>query len=153
VNLNVVCQFGDHGQPEALRPAGVGDLHLEPPGLVGQGDPDRLGRAVQPVRLDRARAGLPDGQPHLVKKCLIDATAPGHRGRDQPGRSHVGWQSGKADFNCRHVGVSASGYFSDFLAVIASSTVSWIPNTLVRPVIRKILRIRSCVQTRSSDPS
>jgi hypothetical protein len=32
--------------------------------------------------------------------------------------------------------------------VIASSTLWWMPKTLVRPVIRKILRIRSWVQTR-----
>ena len=36
---------------------------------------------------------------------------------------------------------------------MAWSTVWWMPKTLVSPVIRKIFRIRSCVQTRSSEPS
>jgi len=32
-------------------------------------------------------------------------------------------------------------------------TASWMPKTCVSPVIRKIFSIRSCVQTRSSEPS
>ncbi len=42
-------------------------------------------------------------------------------------------------------------HFSDFRAAMASSTLSWMPKTFVSPVIRKILRMRSCVQTRSSE--
>ena len=39
------------------------------------------------------------------------------------------------------------------LAAMAWSTVSWMPKTFVSPVVRKIFRIRSRVQTRSSEPS
>ena len=43
-------------------------------------------------------------------------------------------------------------YRRPFLAAMAWSTVSWMPKTFVSPVIRKIFRIRSRVQTRSSEP-
>jgi hypothetical protein len=39
------------------------------------------------------------------------------------------------------------------MAAMAWSTVWWMPKTFVSPVIRKILSIRSRVQTRSSEPS
>ena len=39
------------------------------------------------------------------------------------------------------------------LAAMAWSTVWWMPKTFVSPVIRKIFSSRSCVQTRSSEPS
>ena len=39
------------------------------------------------------------------------------------------------------------------MALTASATEAWIGKTLVSPVIRKILRMRSWVQTRRSDPS
>ncbi len=39
------------------------------------------------------------------------------------------------------------------VAAMAWSTVWWMPKTFVSPVILKIFSIRSCVQTRSSEPS
>ena len=42
---------------------------------------------------------------------------------------------------------------SQSVAATASATLAWIGNTLVRPVIRKILRMRSCVHTRRRLPS
>ena len=45
------------------------------------------------------------------------------------------------------------GYLLDFVAAMAWSTVSWMPKTFVSPVILKIFSIRSCVQTRSREPS
>jgi len=48
---------------------------------------------------------------------------------------------------------AVGGYRRPFLAAMAWSTVWWMPKTVVSPVIRKIFSIRSCVQTRSSEPS
>ncbi len=43
---------------------------------------------------------------------------------------------------------AVGGYRRPFLAAMAWSAVWWMPKTLVSPVIRKIFRIRSHVQTR-----
>src|SRR5215471_8490857 len=133
---------------------GVRHHHLEPPVGAGQGDPDRLGGAMLLMRLDRPRACFPHRQADLVQQCLVHAAAPGHRGGYQPRRADMRRQRRKTHLNCGHRRYQrAMRYFSDFLAAIASSTLSWMPKTLVSPVIRKILRMRSWVQTRSSDPS
>src|SRR5579859_5075954 len=160
----------------ACWPAGVDDLDLEAAFQVRQRDPDRFGGALRDVGLDRPGAGLTDGQPHLVHERLGHSAAPGDGRRHQPGSSHVGRQRREADLNGCHLcppdppspsppvasidpparapgRVRPLPYFSDFLCVMARSTVSWIPKTLVSPVMRKILSIRSCVHTRSSDPS
>src|SRR5258708_7172520 len=112
---------------------------------------------MQPMCFYGPRTSLADGKPHLVEQRLRHAAAPCYRGRYQPRRAHVRGQRREGDLNCCHLAGHASrpqdGYFSDFLLAIASSTLSCIPKTLVRPVIRKIFNIRSCVQTRSSDPS
>src|SRR6266851_8513244 len=128
----------------------------EPLALVRHLDLDRLGRAVPLVRLDRARARLAHGQAHLVEQRFVHATTPRYRGRDQARGADVRGQRREGDFYGGHGSDrfwSGRRYFSSFLAAMAPSTVSWMPNTLVSPVILKILSMRSCVQTRSREPS
>src|ERR1700749_1732138 len=128
----------------------------EPLPLVGHLDLDRLGRAVPPVRLDRARACLAHGQAHLVEQRFVHPAPPRYRGGDQPRGTDMRGQRREGDFYGAHdwAGFRPGGrYLSSFLAAMASSTVLWMPNTLVSPVILKILRMRSCVHTRSREPS
>src|SRR5215469_4119810 len=101
-DLNIVGKFGDDREAEALRLARVGDLHLEAAGLVGQRDPHRLGRAVQPVCLHRPRARLTDRQPDLVQHVLRDTAAPGYRCGHQARGAYVRGQGREADFDCGH---------------------------------------------------
>src|SRR5690349_16177628 len=182
-DVHFIGQAGDHGQAEAGRdrvvraldqggdavPIGTGggavqggvarrglvaDHDDEPLSLVGHLDLDRLGRAVPPVRLDRARASLAHGQAHLVEQRFVHSAPPRYRGGDQPRGADMRGQRGGGVFygGHRRQGPGRRNY-SSYLAAMASSTVSWMPNTFVSPVILKILRMRSCVHTRSSEPS
>ena len=56
------------------------------------------------VRLDRARASLAHGEPHLIQQGLSDTAAPGHRRGHQARGTHMGGQGGEADLNCGHLG-------------------------------------------------
>jgi len=104
----------------------VRDDNLEPPVGPGQLDPDRLSRAVRLVRLDRAGAGLTYREADLVEEGLLDTAAPRDGGSDQPGRAHMHRQRRKAHFDSGHNRMKSvrRRYFSDFRAVIASSTLS-----------------------------
>src|SRR4051812_19486376 len=98
------------------------------------------------MNVDRTRTCLTDGQPDLVEQLLVHPRTPGDRERDEPRRPHVGRERREADLDGRHVAGQS-------VAARASSTVAWIGKTLVRPVMRKILRMRSWVQTRRNEPS
>ena len=87
------------------------------PSAAGQRDPDRLGRAMLLMRLDRPRARLPDRQADLVEKRLVHAAAPGHRGGYQPRRAHMRRQRRKTHLNCGHRRQSACD--------AATSRTSW----------------------------
>src|SRR6185437_5008490 len=111
----------------------------EPLPLVGHLDPDRLGRAVPPVRLNRTRACLAHGKPHLVEQRFVHPAPPRYRGGNQPRGADMRGQRGEGDFYGGHRRQGPGRrYFSSFLAAMASSTVLWM---------------RSCVHTRSSEPS
>jgi hypothetical protein len=104
----------------------VRDDNLEPPGRAGQFDAHRLSRALRLVRLDRAGAGLTHREADLIEKGLLDSAAPRDGGGDQPGRADVHGQRREAHFDSGHDRMKSvrSRYFSDFRAVIASSTLS-----------------------------
>ena len=82
----------------------IADGHHEPLVGVGHLDPDRFGRAVPPVRFDRARAGLAHREAHLIKQGLVHPAAPRHRGGDQPRGTNVRGQRRERYFNGGHLG-------------------------------------------------
>src|SRR5262249_22079183 len=124
-----------------------------------------------------------DGQADLVEHGLVHSGAARDRGRDQACGAHVLRKGAESQFHGGHAiplvtyepdkrggtGLMEPPASPDALSVFrwgllgarnrqslactASSTEVWIGNTLVRPVIRKILRMRSWLQTRRSEPS
>jgi hypothetical protein len=93
---------------------------------------------VPPVCLDRTGAGLADGEAHLVKQRFVHAAAPRDRGGDEPRGTNVCGQRRERYLDGGHIWQAGRRYFSDFLAAMAASTVPWMPNTFVSPVILKI---------------
>jgi hypothetical protein len=78
--------------------------HLEPFAQVRHFDPDRLGGAMPPMRLDRPGARLADGEAYLVKQFLIHTAAPRDCRGDQSRGPYVGRQRSERNLDRGHLG-------------------------------------------------
>ena len=111
---------------------------------------------VRPLRSHVMTSGGPD---RAGTAAVTIAMGPQSRRVQQPGPHRLSRRPAVSP--CPSASLETVGCFAPvnlpyrrpFVAAMAWSTVSWMPKTFVSPVIRKIFRIRSRVQTRSSEPS
>src|SRR5215213_1520173 len=169
--LEVVDQGPDQGQAELavvdLRIIGtaavlgggqgaVADLDPEAVGPLHQVDLDRVAAAGPGQVADGHRAGLGDGHLQVLDALGAHPRLAGHDADDQADRAQQPRlrREGQAHGGRPEAGDGIHGRgYSAGAEEIASLTELWIGNTLVRPVMRKILRIFSWVQTSWSEPS
>src|SRR5215212_8214887 len=169
--LEVVDQGPDQGQAELavvdLAVGGVAGVLGGRGGPVADLDPEAVRRLHQ-VDLDRVvaagpsqvahghRAGLGDGHLEVLDALGAHPRLAGHDADDQADRAQQPRlrREGQAHGGRPEAGDGIHGRgYSAGAEEIASLTELWIGNTLVRPVMRKILRIFSWVQTSWSEPS
>src|SRR5690606_7062909 len=134
---------GVRGQRFETGP-GVGDGDLEGPVVGGPEAQDHRAVLTGPLMGDdRVGGGFADGDAEV-----LDALA-GHARLACRAADHEACQPDVLDVG-RQMELDVSGHPWSWSA---SSRESWMGKTLVRPVMRKILRIRSWLQTSASVPS
>src|SRR5829696_7873417 len=172
--LEVVDQGADQGQAELAvvhlglaRTAvvlgggqgAVADLDPEAVGRLHQVDLDRVAAAGPGQVADGHRAGLGDGHLEILDALGAHPRLAGDDADDQADRAQQPRlrREGQAHGGRPDAGVGTEHprphCYSAGAEEIASLTEPWIGKTLVRPVMRKILRIFSWVQTSRSEPS
>src|SRR5829696_2860596 len=169
--LEVVDQGSDQGKAElpvvhlgVARTAGVlgggrravADLDPEAVGRLHQVDLDRVVAAGPDEVAHGHRAGLGDGHLEILDALRVHPGLAGHDADDQADRAQQPRlrREGQAHGGRPDAGEGIHGRgYSAVAEEIASLTEPWIGKTLVRPVMRKILRIFSWVQTSCSEPS
>ena len=114
--------------------------------LVSPGDRHGVIGAGFLVSEDGVGAGLGHGDLQVVDLLLIEARGPRQGRQCEPDDSDVGGAG-------RDLYLDLFGRAQAFAPEVASSTEAWIGKTLVSPVILKIFRILSCVQTSDRSPS
>src|SRR3954447_26231258 len=146
----------------ALAEAGaVGDDDVERRSLVVELHHDVAGLARLQGTPDRPRAHLTHRETDLVEPDLVHPRATGHGHSHEPRRADVlrcglepqgdGHELRSPDLDRGAQLAVPSG--TPLVSSNASAKVAWIGKTLVRPVIRKTLRIFSWEHTRLSVPS
>jgi len=104
---------------------------------VGESHLDRDVGRFHPMQPNGKRTRFTHGKANFVEYVLSNPSPACDRCRDESRGAHVRWKGGKRNRDGRHQRDRQS------VAATASSTELWMGKTFVRPVIRKILRMRS----------
>src|SRR3954469_5812617 len=139
----------------------VGHHDVQARPLVVQLDEDVPGGARLEGAPDRAGAHLADGETDLVEPDLVHPGTAGYGHGDEPRGADVlrcGLEPQRDGHELRSPDLGGGAQLAvpsgtPLVSSSASASVGKIGKTLVRPVIRKTLRIFSCEHTRLSVPS